>query len=305
MKDAWEALTPFIRKSVVVVLGVATVGGLLTGVYQVFGGVATVVLAIACVALIGWFVAIAIARSSTGAESSENPAPEKIEEAIGIPFTSSWLRSTLFDPVARGLFEERCRLLKVSRIGCQMRVRGRDGRLRMTFEGRNESDESVSTFPIILFGGSVVHTARFPENVAEILESGESRTLQQRTASDTGMMSVVDLVFAEPIQPGAEFKIQHTHTYPGSMAEGEDILWYPYHALFARQVEKMEIAVQFDARLGYLHSWVADWSTGSTRHGAGGPVVVTDDDKGCIYKWEIEAPSRDSLYLLTFERDTA
>jgi hypothetical protein len=289
----------FIAKIVAITLAVISVGSGLLSFFQVIPLKYLLISAAALLGLAGWSAAIYVAYANRASGSPVSRLIRSITERLPLPYLETWLASTVLNREALDCYWHTNATLSVSEITCSTELNANDAALRIRLSGVNAAREPASDCPMLMFGGSVIHYANFPQQAVSI-DNGTEKNLFIRSVLDLGVLHYVQMTMPSPIRQGERFTVEHRHSWPGGMADGEDTLWYPYPALFKHRPGRMIIEVDFPVCPAYLTGIRASLKTGKCETADIQPVATGTD--GTSFQWVIEPVDHESLYALVFKR---
>jgi hypothetical protein len=84
------------------------------------------------------------------------------------------------------------------------------------------------------------------------------------------------------------------------MTPGADVMWYPYAAMFSREVDELVIEVKFDTPVRFVRGYVASLDEGTCRLSSDQPSMV--GQAGDVFTWTINPVNNQEIYALVFER---
>jgi hypothetical protein len=298
-----RALQLFLRKATAAgLLAVGLVSGVL-GILQVIDARYLFVAGIALLGLCGWAAAFYVSYSDRVGVSPADRLLQSICELLQIPYLETWLRSTLLNQVALGLYWNANKTLRVKEISCNTVLTMNDAELSIAFKGINESRQPEQCCPMLMFGGSVIHLPLFQQTAVSRVGDTEEIELDIHNVLDLGQLHYVEVSFSVPLERNEEFDIEHRHVWPGGMAEGEDTLWYPYAALFDRAPSSMIVRVTFSEPPSYLRGIRASMKSRTCETSERQPKLIPK--AGNAFEWLIDPVDNDCLYALVFKRTKA
>ena len=255
----------------------------------------------------GWLLLRRTGAVPEGYRDNLPPAGEalarKLGAALEIEYLPNWLQATILNPLALNEYWHCDRLLAIEDLVCKTEVRDLDARNYIRFSGKNESGKFAISCPMIMFGGSVIHYASLPENSA-VLKSGKQVDVVAhcRLRLDTGQLHLIDMLFPEPLRPGAAFELEQSHVWTSGMTRGKDTLWYPYATLFEKLSSRLVIDAVFDRPLNNILGLEARLDKPYCQVAYIQPVDV--DGTRTRFRWHLEPVDNDVIYGLVFERDS-
>ncbi|MFA1542195.1 hypothetical protein [Actinomadura monticuli] len=231
--------------------------------------------------------------------------PSKLAEAIGaalgMGYLEPWLLATILNPAALPEYWHRDRNLRIEEMVCTTFVSELDAELSIVFRGRNEATSPVTSCPMLMFGGSVLHWTNIPGNETTVRRTSEAPVLMScRSLIDTGQFQLIDMIFPVPLRPGEEFEIEQKHLWPTGMAAGEDTLWYPYPALFSRNTGSVVARVHFDRAVRYILALEGRPVDAECQVGMLQPTDL--DGTARSFEWRIDPVDNTLIYGLAFDR---
>ncbi|MGP4043468.1 hypothetical protein [Streptomyces sp. 2A115] len=274
--------------------------GTLLGLRDIIPTVPLLIGALLFCGLTGWAAAIYVAYSTKMATSPVEALISAISETVQVPFTESWIRATILSQRAVDAYWGSNKSLHIEEIICKSSITARDVENVITIKGRNSSKLDVDSCPMLLIGGSVLHFSEFAVNAASLKRDAGDVALAIRSNLDLGLLQLIDIMFPTVLKRGETFVVEHKHDWPGAMTPGTDIMWYPFAAMFARDVDRLTVKVDFAAPASYIRGFVADLDSGTCTLSPVQPVETDDARKS--FEWTIDSADNQAIYALVFDR---
>ena len=248
----------------------------------------------------GWLMAFLVLRGVKTVSSPTEQLLARVSEVIQVPFLESWLSATVLNRRAIESYRNASSSIRVSSIICRSVVQRRNIRNVITIAGKNESRQPVDGCPMLLFGGAVINPEHLSLNRATLTEGvgGGPMLVRQETKLNLGQLVHLNMVFPTLIPRGGEFVVTHEHEWPGAMTPGLDVMWYPYAVMFSRDVDRLEIAIEFEEPVTYVRGYVAHLDASSCTLAANQPTTA---DGGLSFAWAHDDVEADALFALVFD----
>ncbi|MFA1542196.1 hypothetical protein [Actinomadura monticuli] len=283
----------------ITLLLISVISGLLA-ILQVLNARYFILTAVAFIGLCGWAAVVYITYAGRLPASPGERLLRRINLVLPINYLETWLRSTLLNQRALDLYWQTDDALQVDEIRCETVLDANDATLCIRFVGTNATRRPAEWCPMVMFGGSVIHLQNFKQRAVSIASDGSETGLYIRNVLDLGQLHYVRISFSVPLQRSEHFEVEHRHSWPGGMAEGEDSLWYPYAAMFQREPERMIIKVTFEEAPIYLRGFCASLRRGVCEVTTSQPQAV--GPLGREYEWTVSPVENDCIYGLVFRR---
>jgi hypothetical protein len=297
-------LLRFVAK--VCVVGAGALGAVAAVVGLAGGKISPWVLAVVLLAVfgaLGWLAAVYVACSPSTTQVSivERLIVATSDAVAYIPFVDTTLRATLLNQRAIDTYWQRDDHLRLTEIACESTITGADVENVTTFRGSNDTRVPAATCPMLLHGGRVTPFHEFPVHRAELVTDPERpKEIDVRSVLDLGQVHFLEMVFPTPLARGERFEIRHRHAWPDTMVAGYDIMWYPFVAMFRKDVDRLTIVLQFDVEVASIQAYEANLREATCAVSARQFSAV--DQARHRYEWTIDDPDRNVIYFAVFRR---
>lgn len=290
-------------------IGAGVLGAVAAVVGLAGGKVSPWVLAVALLAAfgaLGWLAAVYVAWSPSTTQTS---AVERLivatSDAVAyIPFVDATLRATLLNQRVIDAYWQRDDQLRLAEIRCESTITGADVENVTTFRGTNDTRVPAAACPMLLHGGRVTPFDEFPVHSAELVTDPEHpKRIDVRSVLDLGQVHFLEMVFPTPLARGERFEIRHHHAWPDTMVAGYDIMWYPFVAMFRKDVDRLTVVLEFDVEVASIQAYEANLREATCAVSARQFSVV--DQARHRYEWTIDDPDRNVIYFAVFRRPAA
>jgi hypothetical protein len=225
---------------------------------------------------------------------------EVIAHKISVPFLESWLQATLLSRKAVEAYWNVDHALRMDLISCETKVTGRDIWYKLVLRGRNSSLKEVEACPMLFVGGSVLHFDKFSRNTAYLVDDSGTFPLTLKSRLDLGQLHFFDILFPSMLGSSGEFVIEQEYDWPGSMTPGTDVIFYPYGAIFAKDVDQMKISVTFDTPVAIIRGYVANLDDCTCKLSNVQPAQIGTTRMS--YQWLVTPVDGQALYIIMFDR---
>lgn len=260
--------------------------------------------ALVAFAIAGWASALYVALSPDAGPtpSSFEKLIDEVTQKTSVSFSSSWLRSTVLNPEAVDQYWRTSTGLRIETMKCVGEISGTNITNTIEIAGINDSRQPLETLRMILLGGSVLHHSDIAGQSSSMTSGkGAPATLTQRCVAELGGIHVVELRLPLVLQRNDRFEIRHAYSWPGAMSTGEDMMWYPYPAMFEGGVSKLNIELIFDSQPRSVRGFDASLSFGTFGLSASQPSPRANSN-GLVYDWDVGDTESDGMVAIVFER---
>jgi hypothetical protein len=258
-----------------------------------------IVISLIVLATTGWAAAVYVTFSARTLITREESLLKSIDKVLSIPFAVTWLRGTLFNPEALAYYWHADGGLRISSMKCRSSIDGVNVENTVELEGFVDSGETVEAVPMVMLGGTTMHFAHAPALSAKQGASGSEVPVAQVCELELGELHGVRVRLPQILRKGDDLRLVHSYQWPGAMAHGKDMMWFPQPTIFSKRIDSLEIYLTFDSPVNFLRGYLADLERGSFDLAHEQPTL---DSEGVACEWKPSTVSNDCLYVIVFDR---